>query len=98
MYDYSKIIGTKVFGVVDRPMGSTRPNHPDMIYSINYGYVSGVFASDGEEYDAYILGCDVPHESYEGKVIAVYHRFNDVENKWIVSLDEREYTKFDIMN
>ena len=38
-------------------LGSYHPEHKDMYYPINYGYVEGVLAPDGEEQDAYILGC-----------------------------------------
>lgn len=31
-----------------------------------------------------------PLEHFEGKVIAVYHRFDDVEDKWIVSLNGQD--------
>lgn len=91
------IIGKSVRGKIDRPVGSRHPRFQDLIYPINYGYVEGVFAGDGKEHDVYILGADRPLETFEGKVIAVYRRFNDDEDKWIVSLDETEYTDEEIM-
>ena len=45
--DYSNIIGTEVRGTIDRPLGSSHPRHPEMIYPINYGYVDGVIGGDG---------------------------------------------------
>ena len=50
------MIGKVVKVIVDRPLGSVHPNHSDLIYSVNYGYIPEVFALDGEEQDAYILG------------------------------------------
>lgn len=91
------IIGSVVKGTVDRPLGSAHPNYADMIYPINYGYVDGVIAGDGEEQDVYIFGADKPIEKFEGRVIAVYHRTNDNEDKWIVSIDERDYTNEEIL-
>lgn len=85
--DYSHIIGKIVKGTVDRPLGTSHPRHPKMIYPINYGYVDGVFAGDGTEQDVYLFGSDTPLKHFEGKIIAVWHRFDDVEDKWIVSLD-----------
>lgn len=85
--DYSDIIGKEVSGTIDRPLGSPHPRHPEMIYPINYGYVDGIIAGDGAEQDVYVFGTDEPIKTFKGKVIAVYHRFNDVEDKWIVSLD-----------
>ena len=90
------IIGFAVRGTVDRPIGSAHPDYPDMIYPVNYGYVDGIISGDGEEQDAYILGSDQPLSIFEGKVIAIYHRTNDIEDKWIVSLD-RDYSDAEIL-
>ena len=95
--DYSSIIGQTVKGKIDRPLGSAHPRHPKMIYPINYGYVSDVFAGDGAEQDVYIFGIDQPITEYEGKVIAVYHRLNDCEDKWIVSLDDNPHNDKEIL-
>jgi len=93
----NSIIGTIVKGVVDRPKGTRHPRYPEMIYPINYGYVEGVFAGDGHEQDVYILGADKPLKTFEGSVIAVYHRFDDVEDKWIVSVVEKDYSDEEIL-
>ena len=69
---------------VDRPLGSYHPKHPDLYYPVNYGYIKGISAPDGEEQDAYILGVDTPLSEFTGKVIAVIHRDDDIENKWVV--------------
>ena len=68
-----------------------------MIYPINYGYVDGVFAGDGAQQDVYVLGAEKTLRSFAGKVIAVYHRFNDAEDKWIVSLDGSDYSDEEIL-
>lgn len=78
------MIGSVVTITVDRPIGSHHPEHKDILYPINYGYIEGVFASDGEEQDAYILGIDKPVKKFTGKVIAIIHRLDDVEDKWVV--------------
>lgn len=70
--------------IVDRPLGSKHPEY-GYIYPVNYGYVEGVFADDGEEQDVYILGTDEPLTEFEGKVIAIVHRLNDNEDKWVVA-------------
>lgn len=84
--DYSDVLGTIVRGTIDRSLGSAHPKHPDMIYPVNYGYVDGVFAGDGAEQDVYVFGMNQPISSFSGKVVGVYHRLNDKEDKWIVSL------------
>jgi len=85
--DYSGILGKKVAGKIDRPLGSRHPKHPDIVYPINYGYVEGIPGGDGDAQDVYVFGAEKPLSRFEGKVIRVYHRFNDTEDKWIVSLD-----------
>lgn len=69
---------------VDRPLGSYHPEHKDMHYPVNYGYVEGVMAPDGEEQDAYILGVDEVVEMFTGQIVAIVHRNDDVEEKWVV--------------
>ena len=56
----------KVKVIIDRPFGSRHPKFPDMIYPVNYGYIDGIIAGDGEKQDAYILGVDVPLKFFEG--------------------------------
>jgi len=88
--DYSGIIGRKVSCTVDRPLGSAHPRAKSLVYPINYGYVDGVLGGDGAEQDVYILGINEPLERFEGKVIAVYHRLNDNEDKWVVAPEGSE--------
>ncbi|MBE6888796.1 MAG: inorganic pyrophosphatase [Ruminococcaceae bacterium] len=90
------MIGDIVTVTVDRPLGSYHPEHPDIYYPVNYGYIEGVIAPDGEEQDAYILGVDVPVENFTGRVIAVIHRFDDVEEKWVVAPEGASFTKEEI--
>ena len=72
-------------------------NCDNMIYPINYGYVEGVISDDGQEQDVYVLGTDEPIETFEGRVIAIYHRFNDAEDKWIVSFSGSDYSNKEIL-
>lgn len=68
---------------VDRPIGAEHPKHPGLIYPVNYGYVEGLVAGDGEEQDVYILGIDAPVESAEVVIVAVILRDDDNEDKWV---------------
>ena len=76
-------IGKSVTVTVDRPIGTPHPKHPDIIYPINYGYVEGLVAGDGEEQDVYILGIDKPVDTAECVIIAVVMREDDNEDKWV---------------
>ena len=87
------MLGKIVKVTVDRPMGIYHPKHKDIYYPINYGYIEGIMATDGEEQDAYILGVNKPVEEFTGKVIAIIHRLNDVEDKWVVALEDELYSK-----
>lgn len=74
-----------VHAVIDRPLGSVHPNHPDIVYGVNYGYVKDVMGGDGEEQDVYVLGVDEPISEFDGDVVAIIHRLDDVEDKWVVA-------------
>ncbi len=82
--------------IVDRPLGSRHPKYTDMIYPVNYGYIEGIIAGDGEEQDVYILGVDVPVTEFVGEVIAVIRRLDDLEDKWVVAEKGRSFTKEEI--
>ena len=87
------MIGKIVTVTVDRPLGSCHPKHPDIYYSVNYGYIDGIIAPDGEEQDAYILGVDIPLKTFTGIVIAIIHRRDDVEDKWVIAPEGMTFTK-----
>ncbi len=91
------MIGSIVKVIVDRPLGSCHPKHKDIYYSVNYGYIPGVMAPDGEEQDAYILGISEPVTEFVGKIIAVIHRLDDVEDKWVVAPENLSFTKAEII-
>ncbi len=82
-----KIVNVKI----DRQLGSKHPKH-GFIYCLNYGYIEGVKAPDGEDLDAYVLGVFDPVEYFEGKCIAVIHRLNDDDDKLIVVPKDITYT------
>ena len=91
------MIGSIVKVINDRPLGTFHPKHTDIYYSVNYGYIPDVLAPDGEEQDAYILGINKPVKEFVGRVIAIIHRFDDVEEKWVVAPENSSYTKDEIM-
>lgn len=77
--------------IIDRPLGSYHPQHPDLYYPVNYGYIEGVIAGDGEEQDAYVLGVNEPVSEFIGELYAIVHRQDDVEDKWIVVPPKSHY-------
>lgn len=90
------MIGKTVTVTVDRKMGTYHPKHQDIFYAVNYGFVKGVMSPDGEWQDAYILGIPQPVDEFTGTVIAIIHRKNDIEDKWIVSPEGKYFSKNEI--
>lgn len=70
--------------VFDQPVGSSYEPHGIKSYPINYGYVPGVMAPDGDELDAYLLNVKEPLQEVEGVCIAVVHRLEDDDDKLVV--------------
>lgn len=84
--------------VIDRPLGSTHPTYPELIYPINYGYIPGTMAADGEPEDAYLLGVSYPVCSFTGHIIARIHRHDDIEDKWVIAPRDMTFTEQEIRN
>ncbi len=78
-----ELLGKKVKVIIDRPLGTRHPKH-SFEYKVNYGYIDGIIAPDGEELDAYFLGVDNSIESGEGICIAIAHRRDNDDDKLIV--------------
>ena len=91
------MLGEKVKVVIDRPLGTYHPKHKDIFYSVNYGYIEGIIAPDGEEQDVYVLGVNEPVSEFTGVIIAIIKRRDDVEEKWVVAPENMTFTKEEIM-
>ena len=79
----TQFLGAAVTIKIDRPIGSRHPEW-DFIHLVNYGYIPGVLAPDGEYLDAYLLGVFEPVEEFTGICIAIIHRLNDPDDKLVV--------------
>lgn len=75
-------MGKPVHVEVDRPIGY---RHGDIIYPVNYGYIPGTIAGDGEEQDVYILGISEPVAEFDGVVVAAICRKDDREDKLVAA-------------
>lgn len=90
-------LGKQIQGEVDRPIGYLHiKDDKQLIYPINYGYIPGVLGGDGEELDVYFLGEVRPINSFGGKVIAIVHRSNDVEDKLVACPIDRNFSAKEI--
>ena len=91
-----KYIGKEVNVIVDRPLGSSHPKYPDLVYLTNYGYVPNTVSGDGEELDCYILGEYKPLKEYKGECIAVIHRKEEDADKLIIAPKGKKFTNNEI--
>ena len=91
-------LGRTVTVTVDRPLGSVHPKYNDMIYPINYGYLDGVIAPDGEELDVYIFGENKRLKEFTGRVVAIVHRDDDIEDKLVAIPDGVDFSASEIEN
>ena len=94
--NYIDILGRTVRIKIDRPIGSVHPKHPNLIYPINYGFVENLMGGDGEEQDVYLLGVNEKVMEYKAKVIAVVHRLNDNEDKWVACPANMDFSREEI--
>ena len=81
---------------IDRLLGSRHPK-AGFVFPVNYGYVPGVPAPDGDDRDAYVLGVFEPVETFTGRCIAVIHREDDDDDKLVVVPDGVDYSDEQIM-
>lgn len=91
-----KLLGKEVEVVIDRHLGSKHPKH-GFIYEVNYGFIEGIKAPDGEDLDAYFLGVHEPLQKAKGICIAIAHRKDNDDDKLIVTPKGIEVTNEEIM-
>lgn len=90
-------IGKQYHVKIDRKLGTSHPDHKDIVYPINYGYIPEIIGGDNEEQDAYIIGVNQPINEFDGILIGVIIRRDDNETKWIIApsdnFDDEEIMK-----
>lgn len=75
------LLGKTVNVVIDRPIGFVHVTHGITLrYTVNYGYIPGLLAGDGEEQDVYVLGVNRPLSRFTGRIIGAVRRADDVED------------------
>lgn len=75
----------KVKVTIDRPKGYK--DKFGNVYPINYGFIDGVIGGDGEEQDVYVISKEITEaiDTFEGEIVAIVHRKNDSEEKWVAT-------------
>lgn len=90
-------LGQRIEAMVDRPVGYVHvKSAKTLTYPINYGYIPGVLGGDGEELDVYYLGEQQPLQAFSGRVIAIVHRADDVEDKLVAAPEGMTFTASEI--
>lgn len=91
------LMGNVVDIVIDRPIGHTHVTKGITLhYTINYGYLPGIMGGDGEEQDVYILGVNVPLETFRGRIIGAVRRTDDNEDKLVAAPEGMRFTPQEI--
>ena len=62
------------------------------VYPVNYGFIPGVPAPDGEDLDAYVIGLSGPVAEASGRCIAIVHRLYEDDDKLVVAADGMDRT------
>lgn len=72
---------------IDRPRHSVHPVHDEIVYPIDYGFVSGTKSSDGEEIDIFVGTAD---SGLVGAIWTTDHRKGDRECKFLIDCTPEE--------
>ena len=89
---------------VDRPQGARHPNHSEIIYPMDYGYINGTTSSDGHEIDVFCGsaatssakqpdggGSVAPaRHTLQGAILTTDHRKGDREIKFLYRCTPRD--------
>ncbi|MBT8398963.1 MAG: inorganic diphosphatase [Rhodothermia bacterium] len=72
---------------IDRPAGSTHPDHPSIVYPIDYGFIPETIGSDGQPVDIFQGSAD---NGLVALIITADHRKEDREFKLIYNCSPPE--------
>lgn len=74
--------------MVDRPRGTAHPRYPSLIYPLDYGYLVGTSASDGDGIDVWVGS--LPDRTVTGIICTVDLDQHDVEIKLLLGCTGQE--------
>lgn len=72
---------------LDRPKGSVHPEHPEIVYPIDYGYVNETQGGDGSELDIFVGSAD---NGLVAVILTTDRRKRDRECKLILNCSPEE--------
>lgn len=74
--------------IIDRPKGSRHPRYPEILYSVDYGYLEGTSSPDGGEIDVW-RGSN-PAGQIDAIICTVDLKKKDSEIKILIGCTEEE--------
>ena len=74
--------------VIDRPKGSYHPEHPQILYEVDYGYLDGTSSPDGEAADVWVGSRG--DQTVVGIIATVDLAKHDTELKLLLGCTEEE--------
>lgn len=69
-----RLIRKEIDAIIDRSIGTTHPKYKEMIYSVNYGYLS---VKEIEEANNYQEKC------FKYEIIIINNLQNNLKNEWM---------------
>ena len=73
---------------IDRPRGSAHPRYPDIIYPLDYGYLTGTSGGDGNEID--VWRGSLPEDRLDAVVCTAGTHKRDAEVKLLIGCSAQE--------
>ena len=74
--------------VIDRPKDSRHPRYPEMVYPLDYGYLAGTQAADGDGIDVWVGS--LPEQKVTAVVCTVDMLKRDTEIKLLLGCTPQE--------
>jgi inorganic pyrophosphatase len=68
--------------IIDRPRGERHPRYPDLVYPLDYGYLEGTRAADGDGIDVWVGS--LPEKTLTGILCSFDTCKNDAEIKLLL--------------
>jgi len=81
---------------IEYEIGSKLESNDEIVFKENFGIVEGVTGPFGDSQGAYYFGDAKKGDIVSGKLIAIIHRINDIENIWVIS--NKAYSKQEIID
>lgn len=76
--------------IIDRPKGSPHPRYPEVIYSLDYGYLEGTTSADGNGTDVWLGSLNTINKMLTGILCTFDTLKRDIEIKLLIGCTEED--------